>query len=568
MSPARSWSSTVAGRLSKAALLRIAVTVPPAHWLNGILRAFHDFYRQALADLGVATFAVPLQTFLEAEAGPIADLVSDLRAFRPQAAMGLCVGAWLPFCRMPPRRDGWTPNVFSEVLNIPSICIWDGAPLDFAANHLRVFGPGASGLPTPATSRPGALAALRRELQHPRLIHWSRDSGQTRAMQELGFLSAGRVLTEITPILPGFNPEPDTTPIEQAAFIGHLNDHPRPWSDAFLATLANEIVEESLRDLDRPIWHILQRKTASRPELDPDHTLFWGFANRAIVHDAQAAQRRAILKRAKVKMVEGHVPLGPPLARTFASHAITVDVLNPSFIAGFGHKPVLGFAAGGFVLLNRKRDFVATFGDAGEAVSYSSADELAAKIDLYLTKPALRREIGGAIRNRLFAQHTLRATLERVLEQAAAEIAQRGSLSVPAQPPSIPILDLLPELRRWSKWPWRPHRVQRQHDGVLVSCHAGDWGYAARATLPGQIAELNEPHLLVTLTTQAGRMGVGLVRNPSAPPILEQIVGPSRAPVEITLELPRDPSVQVLIRKMSHEPARALVTRLTLCDRR
>jgi hypothetical protein len=558
----------VAGQPSKAALQRIAVTVPPADWLHGILRAYHDFYRQALNDLGVATIDVPLQTFLEGEAGPIADLLSDLRAFRPQAAMGINVGAWLPFCRLPPQRDGWAPNVFSDVLDIPSICLWDGAPLDFAAHQLRVFGPGSNGLPTPATSRPGALAALRRELCHPRLIHWSRDSGQTRVMRELGFLSAGRVLTEASPILPGFSPDPDMTPIEQAVFLGHLNEHPRPWSDAYLATLADEIVEESLRDLDQPIWDILFRRTASRPELDPDQTLFWGFANRTIVHEAQAAHRRTILKHANVKTIEGHVPLGPPLARTLARHAITVDVLNPSFIAGFGHKPVLGFAAGGFVLLNRKRDFVDTFGDAGEAVSYSSADELAAKIDLYLTKPALRREIGDAIREKLFKRHTLHATLARILEQATAEIERRRSWSMPTQPASVPVLDLLPQLRRWSKWPWQPHRVQHRSDGVLVSGHARDWGYAARVALPGQIATLKEPHLLVTLTTQAGRIGVGLVRDPVAPPLLEQIVGPSRTPVEITLELPHDTSGQVLFRKASDEPASALVTRLMLCDRR
>lgn len=86
--------------------------------------------------------------------------------------------------------------------------------------------------------------------------------------------------------------------------------------------------------------------------------------------------------------------------------------------------------------------------------------------------------------------------------------------------------------------------------------------------MPGQIAELNEPHLLVTLTTQAGRIGIGLVRDPFAPPILEQVVEPSRTPVEVTLELPHDPSLQALIRKTSDEPARALVTRLVLCDRR
>jgi hypothetical protein len=72
---------------------------------------------------------------------------------------------------------------------------------------------------------------------------------------------------------------------------------------------------------------------------------------------------------------------------------------------------------------------------------------------------------------------------------------------------------------------------------------------------------------LLTLATEAGRVGVGLLKDPMAPPIREQMVGPSGVPAEITLELPHDPSVQALIRKTSDEPARALVTRLMLCDR-
>jgi hypothetical protein len=553
---------------ASGALQRIAVVVPPADWLNGVLRAYHDLYRQALTDLGVATIDVPLQAAVPHDAGRLADLLSDLRAFRPQAAMALSVGAWLMSCRLPAGRDGWSPNLFTDVLDIPAICIWDGAPQDFAANLLDLPGPGSAEVATPATSRPGVLAALRREFHHPRLIHWSRDSGQTRVMHDFGFLSANRVLTEPTPIVPGFTPDPNTAPTEDAVFIGHLNHDPRPWPDPSLAALSRGIVEESLCDPDRPIWDILLRRTAPRPELDPDQTFFWAFAHRVIAYEAQAARRRYFIERANVTRIEGHVALGPPLARAFASHAITVDVLNPAFIAGYGHKPVLGFAAGGFVLLNRQRDFVDTFGDSGEAVSYSTADELAAKIDLYLTKPALRREIGDAIRDKLFARHTLHATLARVLDQAAAEIPQRGPRTAQLRRPSVPVLDLLPQLRRWGKWPWHPDRVQRRGDGVVVSCQAEDWGYAARAALPEQVARLNEPHLQLTVTTEAGRMGVGLVRDPSAPPILEQMVGPSRVPVEITLELPHDPSIQALIRKTSDEPARALVTRLTLCERR
>jgi hypothetical protein len=556
----------VAGLPSEAALKRIAVVVPPADWLNGIPRTYHDLYRQALTDLGVTTIEVPLQAVVPHDAGRLADLLAELRAFRPQAAMALFVGAWLVSCRLPAGRDGWSPNLFTDVLGIPAICIWDSAPLDFAVGLLGLPGPGAA-LESPAMSRPGALGALRRELCHPRLIHWSRDSGQTRVMRDLGFLSDGKVLTEISPFLPGFMPDPDTKPLEDAVFIGHLNHDPRPWPDPSFAALAREIIDESLHDFERPIWDILVRRAASRPELDPDKTFFWAFAHRVIVYEAQAAHRRHMVERAGVTRVEGHAALGLPLARLFARHAITVDVLNPQFIAGFGHKSVLGFAAGGFVLMSRKRDFVDAFGEAGEAVSYSNADDLAAKIDRYLTKPALRREIGGAIRDKLFAQHTLKATLARVLEQAASEIARRGPQAAPAPRPSVPILDLLPQLRRWGTWPWHPDGIQRRSDGVVVSSHAADWGYAARAALPEQVARLNEPHLLLSVTTEAGRTGVGLLHDPSAPPVVEQMVGPSRVPADITLELPHDPSVQFLIRKTSNEPVRALVTRLVLCDR-
>lgn len=558
------------------ALQRIAVVVPPATWLQGILRAYHDLYRQALGDLGVATIDVPLQAFFPPDAGRIADLLTALRAFRPQAAISLSVGAWLMSCRLPAGRDGWAPNLFTDVLDIPAICIWDHAPLDFAAGLFDAF------------EVPGALTALRRELAHPRLVHWSRDSGQTRLTRDLGLLSAAKVIAEPSPILPGFTPDKDApSPREDVAFVGHLNSDPRPWPDPSLATLAQEIVDEALQAPDKPIWDTVLRKTAPVPSLDPDRSAFWRFAHRVIAYDAQSALRVAILggtgvpttvygnldparAPANLTSVRGHVPPGPPLARTFERHAITVDVASPGFIDGFGHKPLLGFAAGGFVLLNRKRDFVATFGDEGEAASYASVDELAGKIDLYLTRPALRREIGQAIRDKLFARHTLQATLARVLERATEEIATRTrSNAPPVDRRSVPVLDLLPRLCRWGEqrppW-WHLDRLRRRRDFV-ASCDAEDWGYAASAALPPTVTRLNEPHLLVTVATEAGRLGVGLLRDPYAPPFLEHFVSPSRAPVELTLELPRDASVQALLRKTSDEPVRARVTRLMLCDR-
>lgn len=558
---------------------RLAVVVPPAGWLNGILRAYHDLYREALTALGLATIDVPLQAFLQPDAGRLADLLTQLRAFRPQAAISLSVGAWLMSCRLPPGRDGWAPNLFTEILDIPTICLWDHAPLDFAHALFEAF------------EVPGAMVALRRELAHPRLVHWSRDSGQTCVMRDLGLLPAGNVIAEPSPVLPGFVPDKEAPPpCEDVAFVGHLHRHARSWPDQDLATLAQEIAEEIRQDPDIPAWSILLRKTAAIPRLHPDRTAFWRFAHRAIANEGQVALRLAILGGtgvpttvygnfdpahvpANLTSVQGTIPLGPGLARTFARHAITIDVASPSFIDGFSHKPVLGFAAGGFVLLNRKRDFIATFGGEGDAVSYSSVDELAAKIDLYLSKPALRREIGEAIRDRLFARHGLQATLARVLESAAGEIAARAPYRVPpAAKPSVPVLDMLPLLRRWEgeqprPW-WHFDRLRRRLDGVGISSTAADWGYAAGAALPTEITRMKEPHLRVTVTTEAGRLGVGLLRDPCAPPFLEHFVSPSRVPIELILELPHEASIQALMRKASDEPMRARVTRLMLCDRR
>ena len=392
----------MAGQPSKAALQRIAVVVPPADWLNGILRAYHDLYRQALTDLGVATIDVPLQAVVPYDAGRMADLLSDLRAFRPQAAMALSVGAWLMACRLPAGRDGWSPNLFTDVLDIPSICIWDGAPLDFAARLLDLPGPGSAEMETPATSRPGVLAALRRELRHPRLIHWSRDSGQTRVMRDLGFLSAGKVLTEISPILPGFMPDPDTTPAEDAAFVGHLNDDPRPWPDPRFAALSREIVEESLRDPDRPIWDVLLRKTGSRPELDPDQKLLLGLRpSRHRLRGASAPVGATSSSARGVTRIEASCPLGPaarPRPCEPCHHGRRADPLlhrrlRPQVGAGLRRRWLRPAEPPARLRRHFRR--------CGRSrLLLQPPTNSPAKIDLYLTKPALRREIGGAIREK------------------------------------------------------------------------------------------------------------------------------------------------------------------------
>jgi hypothetical protein len=61
-----------------------------------------------------------------------------------------------------------------------------------------------------------------------------------------------------------------------------------------------------------------------------------------------------------------------------------VDVVNPGFIWRFGTKVMNGLAAGGFMLLDRRGDFVDLFGALGDAIGYASVEELEAKIDRFV----------------------------------------------------------------------------------------------------------------------------------------------------------------------------------------
>src|SRR6185436_3588268 len=125
-SPAMELNPNV-GRLP---IQRIAITVPPDGWFHGIARALFDLYRQAMVDLGIAVFDVPVDAFLPPDTVRISALLSDLKAFHPDFAFGLPHGSYALLCRLPPSRDGSRLNLFTDVLDIPTICLCDHAPVE------------------------------------------------------------------------------------------------------------------------------------------------------------------------------------------------------------------------------------------------------------------------------------------------------------------------------------------------------------------------------------------------------------------------------------------------------
>jgi hypothetical protein len=96
---------------------RIAITVPPDRWFHGIARALFDLYRQALVDLGVAVFDVPVDAFLPPDTVRISTLLSDLKAFQPDFAFGLPAGSYALLCCLPAEWDGSRLNLFTDVLD-------------------------------------------------------------------------------------------------------------------------------------------------------------------------------------------------------------------------------------------------------------------------------------------------------------------------------------------------------------------------------------------------------------------------------------------------------------------
>jgi hypothetical protein len=551
---------------------RIAVTVPPADWFHGITRTTYELCRDALRGLGATVFEVPLDAFLPVDPERIADLIHDLRAFAPQLAFGLPYLSQALVCRLPPGRDGWRPNLFTDVLDIPTLGAWDHAPFELADQLLTPHPP------SPADSATGALERLRRVLSHPRVIHWARDSSQVELTRSLGLLAADPIV-EMTPALPATRhdgPDPGARP--DVAFIGHFYQGPPPWPDPALNALASGAVADWLAE-GGTMWQAFERRLSGLSvgqrralRLEPDHSFFWAFVHRTVIHDAHSAHRLHLLGAAGVPVacysnlrtdlpgvppnlvaVPGHIPFGPALDAALARHPITVDITSPGFGHTISQKLFRGFESGGFMLVDRKPDFIAAFGELGEAVSWRDGADLAGKIDLYLAKPGLRREIANAMRDRIARDRRLPDVLLRVMARAAER----------AMPPPTPRVvhlgpddkDVLARLRRPGLL--GPSRLRRSPEGVIVTTGPQAWHYAA-------VLPLSDHHLTLCLRVLEGRAALGLSIDGAPQIVDDRFVKPTRGVVELRFEIPQGRPSSLVLRSAVDRPCRVLVTRATL----
>jgi hypothetical protein len=424
--------------------LRVVATTPPGDWFYGLARQYATLYADTLRAMGARVMTIAVVPFLADDDPRAKETVKEVAAFRPDLAFGLHDAGYAMLCRARRRPDLAPTNVFVDWLELPTVLLWDHALLQFAPILLGE-------LPDhPDHSRPGCLATLRAELSHPLFLHVARDSGHREVVHALGVLPRERVLLEPAFAHPSFGAARERGRpghVADLAFFGNvralrLDQRPARHHDA-LGELRETALAEKLARLDAPLWDVLVRRIGELPpplrqalHLDVDHSFYWSLLCSEI-EVGQTRLRLAVLQSlARALDFYGEVgspePLGPlrprperfafgaELARAFAGTKVVVDLVNQGFIHGVGTKVMNCFAAGGFMLLDRKQDFVDLFGGWGDAVSYSSLGELREKVDHFLADERERAELSAALGERIRAEHSLPSLLGRLVDRALA----------------------------------------------------------------------------------------------------------------------------------------------------
>jgi Glycosyl transferases group 1 len=421
--------------------LRVVVTRPPDDWFYGLAHQYAGLYAQSLRDLGAEVLAVPVEPFVAQDGAAVRELVDQIRRFRPDLALGLHDAGYAVYCRAARTPEQAPTNVFVDWLELPTILLWDHALLQFAPILLGK-------LPDhPDDSVGGCLSLFRTELSHPLYVHVARDSGHRETMHALGVVPRDRVLLEPSCAHPhisdGHRRPPDSH--DDVAFFGHmrsleLESRPARHSGA-LVELRQSVLNGKVDRLDTPVLQDVVTAVDELPpqlraslRLHPDESFYWSVLGSEMAV-AQTWLRRGLLEGlgrevafygdyggpdagGSVDRRAARFRFGPELARAFAGAAVTVDLVNPGFLHGYGTKVMNCFAAGGFMLQDRKQDFVELFGELGEAVSFSSLGDLQAKLDRYLSNEDERRAVAEALRERIREHHSLPGLLRRVTEAA------------------------------------------------------------------------------------------------------------------------------------------------------
>jgi hypothetical protein len=444
--------------------LRLVATLPPRRFFgaNNLARAIDQI--AALRNLGAAVYEFDTEAVYANDLSKIEQQKNDIRAFRADAVIGtphagyVVQGGMLRPSAISLRQV--RRNLFIDELDLPVLLFWDHA-LTQAARYLLDRWPAY-----PWESQAGALAVLTGIFSHPNAAHFFPDSGHAEALGKMGIASldedswyvqeVGNTFAEC-----GLRADGSESYQDDVAFFGniYLADSNRiPYSsDPAVAELRARARASCTADWSLSAFHAYSdaiatldpgRRTALR--LEPNQSFFWRFmfdelsrfmngedrlrvlqaCGRAVTYYGNFNDTDSTALMAGQYSVRGALPYDATLGNAFRRTRVTVDVVNAPFINGFSVKLVVCFAAGGFLLTNRKADIARALGPLADEIIYDDADELSAKVEHFLThdrkRLELSREIGDIVRRQYTAEALFARTLPAALERLRANGTARS----------------------------------------------------------------------------------------------------------------------------------------------
>jgi len=426
--------------------LRIAVTRPPHTWFGGVDFDFAVEMAEGLRALGALVFELETDGFIWRNDRHIEKSVEALRSFQPDVALSLPNALYILLCRTTSNE-----NIFRDVLEIPSIMLWDHGLFQLPKIALDPL-PQA-----PGSAQRGAIARIRAVVDHPLYHHYSPDQGHIDALDRLGVLKRSKVRLFLQPPYPNFTKHGYRQPANGAfrntvAFAGnvYLNAAAQvPFrNEPHLMRIQEEVMSAKIQDLTTPLWDLLvaridELRMAKRQELGlvPDSTFFWTYAFEEVETVGNTRVRLHVLKGLKREFsfygnfmepqavdtlrseyrfnVRRSLDYFTELPLLFRNSAVTVDIVNLGYNSGISPKLMGCFACGGFVLFDYKEDFDRAMGEVGRQVMYRDVDELNTLIDRYLGNPGLRRDISLYLQHNAVTKHSFSSLCQSILVDEA-----------------------------------------------------------------------------------------------------------------------------------------------------
>ena len=246
----------------------------------------------------------------------------------------------------------------------------------------------------------------------------------------------------------------------EVSFFGNLYlnaAHDVRYEDEALTSIRKAALDAAMSNWDFPAYcaylreiDALEPTLRSKLRLDPDQSFYWRYLHDelAVVANGEPRfrkvlacgrpvtyfggfadpQSRSAALAAGWRLADVHLRYGGPLAAAFHRSRVSIDVTNAPFINGFTSKFLACFAAGGFVLTTRKADMTMVLGSLVDAIGFSSAEELAAKLDKYLTDDRQRIQVAQEIRELVRRHWSTSAVFARTVPLALEYVRARGAV--------------------------------------------------------------------------------------------------------------------------------------------